>query len=123
MLEAGEALRMRAIILTAPSQAPLNVTLYTASLGSTSYSTTPLVGAGVISGVTRYVYSGTFTPPGSDFQWYVEALLPGNTSAYTNGVGIPAGTSFIGGGSEGIFLRYPATAPSKPQTVVVMPTF
>lgn len=122
MLEPGEPLRLRAVVLTTPSQAPVNVTLYTATLGSSSYTATLLTGAGVISGVARYVFSGVSAPPGgADFQWYVEAILPGNTTAYTNGVGIPAGTSFVGGGSGGVVLRFPATAPAKPQTVVVMP--
>lgn len=112
---------MRAVILTTPAQEPINVTLYTAPLGSSDFLATPLTGAGSVSGVIRFVYSGSFSPSSGDFQWYVEAWLPGNTTAYTNGVGIPAGTSLVGGGDGGIVLRYPATAPSKPQTVVVMP--
>ena len=113
---------MRTVILTTPAQAPINVTLYTAALGSSSYTATPLAGAGVISGVARFVFSGAAAPPGgADFQWYVEAILPGNSTAYSNGVGIPAGTSFVEGGSGGVLLRFPASAPAKPQTVVVMP--
>ena len=119
MLEPAEPLRIRAVILTTPAQAPFNVTLYTAPLGSSSYSATPLVGAGVVSGVARYVFSGQFAPSGEDFQWFVEALLPGNTTEYTHGLGIPAGTTFAGGA---VVLHYPATAPAKPQTVVVMPS-
>ncbi len=119
MLEASEPLRMRTVILTTPAQAPINVTLYTAPLGSSSYTAMPLTGAGVISGVVRSVYSGVFNPSaGADFQWYVEAVLPANVTAYTNGVGIPSCTFFEGGH---VVLRYPATAPAKPQTVVIMP--
>jgi hypothetical protein len=118
MLDVAEPLRMRAVILTTSSQAPINVTLYTAPIGGSTYAATPLSGAGVISGVARYVFSGVFAPGDGDFQWYIEAVLPGNSTAYTNGVGIPGGTFFDNGS---VVLRYPATAPAKVQTVVVLP--
>jgi hypothetical protein len=119
MLEATEPLRMRAVILTTATQEPINVTLYTAPLGGSAYEATSLVGAGVISGVARYVYSGVYPSGEGDFQWYVEAILPPNATAYTNGVGIPGGTFFEGGH---VVLRYPASAPAKPQTVVIIPS-
>ena len=118
MLASGEPFRMECFILTTPSQAPTSVTLYTAPMGSTSYTATPMVQVPG-DGHTRQVYK-TVLPNGftSDFQWYIQANLPSNATMYnTDLMGIPAGTHIT---SEGVTLYYPPNAPQGPQTVIIV---
>lgn len=125
MLSAGEPVRLECFVLTTPSQAPTSVTLYVAPLGSTNYSSTPMAQVPG-DGHTRYVYKAVLPPQGDDFQWYIQANLPGLTgsrSRYDTHRGTPAGTHFhegAQGGVEAVTLVYPPTAPAQPQTVTIL---
>ena len=80
--------------MIAPLAAPPSaVTLFYAPLGSSPvWSSLPLTQAPAESGVVRFVFTGALPPQPADFQWYIRADLPANTTAYTDGLGIPSGT-------------------------------
>ena len=119
LLAPGEPLRVRAIILTPLAAPPANVQVAFAPLGtlpSGAWSTVALTQAPSEAGVTRFVYTGVVPPQAADFQWYLSAQLPANTSAYTDGLGVPAGTHI---GADGILLTVPPGGAAAPQTIVL----
>ena len=118
MLAAGEPLRLRAVVLAAPSQAPTAVTLFYAPAGSTSWASVPLANAAPEGGLARLVFTVTLPPQPADFQWYLRADLPVNTTAYTHGLGVPAGTIIS---PSGVACFVPPGGAEAPQTVVIVP--
>jgi hypothetical protein len=93
MLAPGEPLRLRAIVISPLAAPPSAVTLFYAPLGaSPAWASMPLTQAPPEGGVVRFVFTGVLPPQASDFQWYLRADLPANTTAFTEGLGIPAGT-------------------------------
>lgn len=125
VLAAGEDLRLTAIVVAHPTYTPLTVTLWASQLGSPSphwafYNMTQATPAG---GVQRMLYSATVPAAQLDaeagVQWYIEAVLPGNTTSFDGPSAlVPSpGATF---GAETILLRFPPTAPARPQTVVVV---
>ncbi len=124
MLARDEPLRIRAFVLAPAATPPTAVHLAFAPLGTAAggagWEVLPLQQAPPTapSGAPRYVFTGTLPPQAGDFQWYLSASLPANTSAYTEGLGVPAGTHFEPDGS--ITLTVPPGGAAAPQTVVVM---
>ena len=118
MLAAGEPLRIRAIVLAAPTQAPSAVTLFSAPAGTSSWTATPLAQATPEAGFVRFVYTATLPPQAADFVWYVRADLPANTTAYSRGAGIPAGTVV---GASGVQCFVPPGGAAAPQSVIIVP--
>jgi len=118
MLAAGEPLRVRAIVLAAPAQAPTAVTLFSALLGSSSWAATPLAQAAPEAGLERFVFTGALPAQPADFQWYLRADLPPNATAYMRGLGVPAGTVVS---PAGVQCFVPPGGPGAPHTVVIVP--
>ena len=118
MLAADEPLRIRAVVLTSLAQPPLAATLFYAPAGSTAFSPLPLAQAAAEGGVVRFVFTVELPPQPADFQWYVRVDLAANTTAYTDGLGIPAGTVV---GPTGVACFVPPGGAAEPQSVVVMP--
>jgi hypothetical protein len=117
VLAQGEPFNMRATVLTSPAQSPTNVTLFWRPIGNSTFLSETMQGAGVIGGVRRLVFTASLPGPAADFEYYVQASLPANTTAYTRGLGIPAGTQFT---ANAVNLFFPASAPGVPQTVVLV---
>jgi hypothetical protein len=92
MLAPGEPLRIRAVVLTSLAQPPSAATLFYRPAGGGAYAATPLAQAAPEGGVARFVFTGALPPQPSDFEWYLRVDLPANATAYTEGLGIPAGT-------------------------------
>ena len=118
ILAKGESLRVRVWVLTSQATPPVSVTLYKREMGSTQpYTAVPMT----LLNRTRAVYTveSATTTSDSGFEFYVLAVLVGNTTGYTGGLGIPAGTHF---NDSSIQCYYPPTAPATPQTVLVMQT-
>ena len=118
MLAQGEPLRIRAIVLASPAQAPTAVTLFSAPAGSTAWVSTPLAQAAPEGGLARYVYTATLPPQPADFQWFLRADLPANTTAYSRGAGVPAGTVIS---AAGVACFVPPGGAEAPQSVVIVP--
>ena len=119
MLASDETLNIRAVLLAAPEQAPLSVMLYTSPAGpNPQWSAMPLKQAAAAGGLERFVFTAEFVPP-ADIQWYIVALLPPNTTAYTQGLGLPAGTIV---GTDAVRCFVPPGGDKAPQTVVIVPT-
>ena len=120
MLAPGEPLRVRAYVLSPLAAPPTAVQALFAPLGtpaSGAWTAVPLTQAAPSeAGVARYVFTGLIPPQAADFQWYFSAQLPGNVSAYTDGLGVPAGTHI---GAGGITLTVPPGGAAAPQTVVI----
>lgn len=91
-LVAGESLRLKVIILA--DRPPKQATLLWRTMGRGDYQRTPL------KHVSRAVYTVSIPPDAtrSDLEWYVESVTADDQA-----------------------LRYPPTAPTLPQTVVVVP--
>lgn len=117
ILAVNESFPMRAVVLTTPTQAPLNVTLYTRTLGTGPFQASALTQAAPVGGAVRFVYTVTLPPPTSDIEWYLHAVLPPNSTAYRNGLGIPAGTYTS---ASSVDLYFPPTAPSAPASIVLL---
>jgi hypothetical protein len=120
LLAPGEPLRVRAFVLSPLAAPPATVQVAYAPLGTPpggAWSTVALAQAASEGGVTRFVYTGAVPPQAGDFQWYLSAALPLNASAYTEGLGVPAGTHI---GAAGITLTVPPGGAAAPQTVVIM---
>ena len=116
LLDAGEPLRLRAMLLAAPAAAAAptacDVAAFTRLLGSSSpFARTPLVQAAPESGIPRAVWTAAIVPPSppaevvgaagvSDFEYYVLA----DCTAALNAT-----------------LVFPPGAPALPSTVVVLP--
>jgi hypothetical protein len=120
MLAANEPFRLEAIVLAHPSMAPSTVTLYTAPLGSSTYTPTPMVQVPG-DGHVRQVYTAQLPAQAADFQYYVEAILPGKAAAAlpTRGLGRAAGARVLKG-DAGLSLVFPATGAQAPQTVMIV---
>jgi hypothetical protein len=88
-LEAGEALRLKVLVLSA--NPPGSVSIAWREMGRGSWRTAAL------EHVARGVFSVILPAPSTDLEYYVEAVADGRT------------------------VRYPATAPERSQTVVVLP--
>ena len=119
LLAPGEPLRVRAIVLSPLAAPPASVQVSFAPLGtppSGSWSTVALAQAPSEAGVARFVYTGVVPPQAADFQWFLSAALPPNATAYTEGLGIPAGTHIS---ASGITLTVPPGGAAAPQTVVL----
>lgn len=119
MLGAGEPLRIRAFVLAALTQAPVAATLYTAPHGTASWAATPLAQAPAEAGCTRFVYSAEVANSwATGVDWYVHVQLPANTSAYTGGLGLAAGTVIT---PTSVDLFVPAGGAAQPQSVIIVP--
>ena len=119
MLAPGEPLRVRAFVLSPLAAPPTSVQVAYAPLGTPpggAWATVPLAQAASEAGVARYVFTGVVPPQAADFQWYLSAQLPLNASAYTEGLGVPAGTHI---GAAGITLTVPPGGAAAPQTIVL----
>jgi len=88
-LEAGEALGLKVLVLSATL--PESVSLVWREMGRGTWQTAAL------EHVARGVFSVTLPAPSTDIEYYVEAVADGRT------------------------VRYPASAPERNQTVVVLP--
>ena len=120
MLTPDEPFNVRAIVITSSAQPPTSVTLFTAPAGTSTWSTHPLTQAPAAGGRTRFVYTTQLPPagPGGDFKWYLEARLPANTTAYTAGLGITAGTIIA---PDSVTCYVPPGGAAAPQSVVIVP--
>ena len=127
VLQKGEELRLTALLVAHPSFTPAqSVTLYVAPLYVTppqwtSYAMTQAVPAG---GVPRQLFSATIAGGQLDpegVQWYIEAVLPGNATAF-NGPSalLPSPGASFDQQPGAIVLRFPPTAPQRPQSVVIV---
>ena len=121
MLAAGEPLSIRAVVLTSLAQAPTAATLFygpPGGGGGGGYAQLPLVQAAPAAGVARFVFTGELPAQPADFAWYVRVDLPANTTAYTEGLGLPAGTVVSPGG---VACFVPPGGAAEPQSVVIVP--
>ncbi len=118
MLAAGEPLRIRAVVLTSLAQPPTAATLFYRAAGGSSYASANLAQAPPEGGVPRFVFTGALPPQPGDFEWYLRVDLPANATAYTEGLGIPAGTTVAPGG---VTCVVPPGGADEPQSVVLVP--
>lgn len=118
---AGEGLLLRAHVIAGEDYPPTTLTLFTAPLSgaSTAFTPTPLLPA-PSDGPQRWVFQATIPPAtitaGGGVQWYITALLKGNTTEFTGEQALlpSPGCTF----SPGVIaINFPPTAPALPQTV------
>lgn len=125
----NEPFHTKGFILSGPSNLPpINVTLWTAPMGTAAatggtlegYTATPMVR--VTDGADRWVYDTLppLPPFSADFEWYISAMLP-STGQEEWRAALPSAGLVDNVGQGTITLNYPPTAPAKPQTVVIVP--
>jgi hypothetical protein len=122
-LAAGEDLLLRAFLLAAPQYTQgAALTLFTAPLAGGAWAPTP-VALAPSDGPPRSLWQARLPasaiPPGG-LRWYLQAVLPGNSSAFEGAplALLPSPGAAFAPGS--ITLTFPPTAPAVPQTVVVL---
>lgn len=126
-LQADEDLRVSAMLVAHPSFTPAhNVTLYVSPLTTViapQWQAFPMAQSsdGVVPRQVFTVVVPSASLPWFDkaLQWYVEAVLPGNTTAFSGpGALLPSPGALFGPGA--ITLRFPPTAPKAAQTVLLL---
>ena len=120
MLAAGEPLRIRALVLAALDQAPVAATVFSREHGASEWASAPLAQSPAEAGCARFVFSAALPnvwTTGVD--WYVEVVLPPNSTAYTaGGLGLAAGTVIT---PTAVHLFVPPDADAMPQSVIIVP--